>query len=352
MHWIAGWDAFTVAIVGWIGFILGCYPGYMDEQAERQLYSIRIGGHYHESPVMTALWAAIEYLVAGPFGMLALQSGLFLAGTTAILRRVAPPRTAALAAVGVLLFPPVFATMAVIWPEALMASALVAGWGAALQPRAHWRVMGALLAGIAIACRPEAGLAAVPLVAVVVTGPWWRRAALALGLTLCLAGGAYFANRVLEAEKAGPFSPQWLISTAGDAAADPALYLQQRWRFAQQQFAGRNPVYDQFGEVEQIRLLHHRATASLWQRNMQRFVRTVAATPLFAPGLYFALALVLLTIANKSALVRALAVSALSYELGVIAWQPSSDYRNAHYLVMASCIALMARLLPTLRSGA
>lgn len=339
LRWIAAWDPHTITVVGWIVFVLGCYPGYMDDDAARQLYTVRSGGYTGYSPVMTALWSALEYVIAGPFAMLGLQSGLFLVGTTAILRNVVTPRVAAVTAIGVLLFPPVFAVMAVIWPEALMAGALLAAFGAALKPCVPWRIIGAVLAVIAIACRPEAALAVIPLSVAVTSGSRWRRIALMLGVTLCVAAGAGISNRLLSRDDARP-SPQSSVTALATAAAeDPASYVRQRWQLARAQMMGRNAVYDDFGDGERIRLLHHRATVSVWQRDMQDLVRCVAATPLFAPALYLVLAIAILVIAWPYALIRALALSGIAYALGAAAAAPSSDYRYAHWLVTATCVA-------------
>src|SRR5579862_9430353 len=111
----------TILFAGWIAFVLGCYPGYLTTDSSLQLYTVRSGDFTDYSPMMTALWSALEYVTAGPFPMLALQSGLFLFGLDAILRKLLAPRAAAVTATCVLLFPPVFAVMAVIWPDALMA---------------------------------------------------------------------------------------------------------------------------------------------------------------------------------------------------------------------------------------
>jgi hypothetical protein len=99
------------------------------------------------------------------------------------------------------MFPPVYAVMAVIWPDSLMAGALLAGFAAALDARRNWRIAGAVLIAIAIACRPELKLAVIPLALVVVPAQvWWRRTAIALGLVIGLSIVAGVASWALVVE--------------------------------------------------------------------------------------------------------------------------------------------------------
>jgi hypothetical protein len=201
VRWIAARTPRQILCIGWIVFALGSYPGFMTTDGVIQLYTVRSGDYTDYSPVMTAIWGAFEYVVSGPFPMLALQSGLFLFGLQALLARVLSPRAAALTATGVLMFPPVYAVMAVIWPDSLMAGALLAGFAAALDARRNWKIAGAVLIAIAIACRPELKLALIPLAIVVVPAQvWWRRAAIAVGLVLGLSIVAGLANWALVVE--------------------------------------------------------------------------------------------------------------------------------------------------------
>ena len=198
VRWLAARTPRQILCVGWILFAFGAYPGYLTSDGVVQLYTVRSGDYSDYSPVMSALWGALEYIVSGPAPMLALQSGFFLFGLQALLSRVLTPRAAALTAIGVVMLPPVYSVMAVIWPDALMAGALLAGCAAALHPRRSWKLVGAVLIAIAIACRPEIKLAVIPLALVVVPAQvWWRRTAIAIGLALGLAVLAGLANWAL-----------------------------------------------------------------------------------------------------------------------------------------------------------
>ncbi len=404
----------TILFVGWIAFVLGCYPGYLSGDSVLQLYTVRSGDFTDYSPVMTALWSALEYVTAGPFPMLALQSGLFLFGLDAILRKLLVPRAAAVTASCVLLFPPVFAVMAVIWPESLMAGALLAGFGAALDDRRGWKIVGAVSIAIAIACRPEVALAVIPLAFTIVPASrWWRRTAIALGVTIGLAFVACVADRALTVvdtyawqqhlmvmdtvgvvRRAKVDSPAALeaafaglpladratlrarVKSANDAfgwsplsngekrifdlvttdeqasalAADwrhsiaqhPKAYALHRWAMTRALLRGKARVYDSFGGFELLKPLHHRASPSDYEVGMQHVVRLVAKTPLFMPWLYLALAIAALVLAWRRPIVRAIAASGLVYELSMFVLAPTGDYRYSHWLVSATCIAIVA----------
>ncbi|NVB77395.1 MAG: hypothetical protein HOV81_03290 [Kofleriaceae bacterium] len=197
-RWITSRPPIAYLIAGWIAFVLGSYPGYMSTESVLQLFTVRSGDYSDYAPVMTAIWGALEYVVSGPFPMLALQSGLFLFGTAAILRTVLSPRAAAVASSFVILFPPVFSVLAVIWPDALLAGCLVAAAGAAMQPGRRMKIVAAVLLVVACACRPEAVVAIIPITLLALPRRlWWRDAIVALGVTVAIAGTARLANHLL-----------------------------------------------------------------------------------------------------------------------------------------------------------
>jgi len=63
----------------------------------------------------------VDYVVAGPVGMLVLQATCFLAAVYLALRRAFEPRPAAWIAAAVFVFPPVLVPFSVIWKDPLMA---------------------------------------------------------------------------------------------------------------------------------------------------------------------------------------------------------------------------------------
>ena len=205
MRWIGSREPRTLLVAGWIVFVLSSYPGYLDLEATLQLFRVRTGEWSDQATLMAMLWSTLEYVAAGPFPMLVVQSGLFLFGLAAILRTLLAPgreRACAVTAAGVLLFPPVFAVMAVISPDALLAGLLVAGTAAILDGRRGWRVFGGALFVIACSCRPEITPALVPLALLVVT-KWsgWRRVVVASAITIGVAGVARVAELALTSNQ-------------------------------------------------------------------------------------------------------------------------------------------------------
>jgi hypothetical protein len=431
-RWLATRRPRTYLLAGWLVFMLGAYPGYLSIDGVLQLYTVRSGDYSDYAPIMSGLWGALEYVAAGPFPMLALQSGLFLFGLHAILAKILSPRAAAVTAAAVLLFPPVFAPMAVIWPEPLMAGALLATTGALLDGRRGWRIAAAFFAVIAVGCRFECAFALTPIAffALPASVQRWRRAALALALVVGVFGVAKVTDyalqvtetyswqqqlqvmdtigtlrrakvkdaKKLEAALAGlPIASHeslvermkqyndandWYplsngdkkilfpidtdeeskaLSTAwrGAITKHPGAYFFHRWTLTRNLLgiSGKwSPVFDDYGNVELLAPLHHRATASDWQYGMQRIVRAVAATPLMRPYLYLVLALVALWLARKQKILRSLLISGLVLEVTMFMFAPTGAYRYSHWFVTTTCIAIAALLIarrhPTGATGA
>jgi hypothetical protein len=199
--WLAARTPQQLLIAGWIASVLLCYPGYLSFDSVEQLGQVR-SGHFTDAyePVMTGVWWLCEWLFAGPFPMLALQTGLFVFGAFGVLRRVLAPRAGAVVAVCVLLAPPVFAPMAVIWPDSLMAGALLAATAGLLDERRAMKAAGAVALVIACGCRPEIAPAALPLAVLALPTSLagrLRRAVLALAIVVTCGGAARLASWLL-----------------------------------------------------------------------------------------------------------------------------------------------------------
>ena len=206
--WIASRSPRAFLFTGWIVFLLGSYPGFLSIESALELYEVRTGVYSDtHSGVMTLIWRACELVSAGPFPMLLVQSGLFLFGLAAVLRTIVTPRAAALLASAVLLFPPVFVVVATIWPDSLLAGALVAAAGALLDPRRGWKITGVVLLGVACSCRFAAIAAVVPLLLLVPTTlVGWKRIAAIAGVALAIEGAAVASDRILV--EVDTFEPQ------------------------------------------------------------------------------------------------------------------------------------------------
>lgn len=145
-------------------------------------------------PVMAALWGLVDRAVPGPFGMLAIQSGCFVAGIYLVMRRTLGEIPSACAAGALLLFPPIGATFAVIWKDCMMAGVLALGAPLLWSARRGAKLAGLALLLVATAFRYNAFAATLPLV---ILGFEWRpglpalrRYAIAIAVWLAITGAA------------------------------------------------------------------------------------------------------------------------------------------------------------------
>ncbi len=199
-----------ILAAGWLLFMLFAFPGYLTTESLDQLMDARVDQFTDwYAPVMSWIWRLIGHLIAGPAGMLALQSLLFLAGAFGLLRRALPDRAAALATCGVLLFPPITTVLAVIWRDGQLAGFILAGAAAVASDRRGWRIAGLALLIIGATMRDGATIAALPIVVALfwwradVVG--WRRAAIAAAAWVAVVAGATGLDRGLaDAETERP----------------------------------------------------------------------------------------------------------------------------------------------------
>ena len=200
----------TILLVGWALFLVYAYPGYMSTDSCDQLVQARAGIYNDWHPALMARqWAFVELFVSGPFGMLLVQSALFLWGVYFLLRRVAPsPRAAAALAVITLLFPPVMTTMAVIWKDSQMAGYLAMGAALVLSERRRLRMLGYALLFVACGMRYNAAAAVLPILVHATwswTRPRWQRVGAAGLITVALFVGSGQLNELLTDEHQYPW---------------------------------------------------------------------------------------------------------------------------------------------------
>ena len=191
-----------ILVIGGLVFLLYAYPGIMSIDSVDQLTEAREGFYTDpHPPVMAAIWRALDAIIAGPFLMLLLQSIAFLAGVYLVLTRVLARRSAAIAAVLVLLFPPVMCTMAFIWKDALMAGMLALAAGLVMQ-RCRWaRVASLVCFAVATAVKYNAFAASFPLIVLLFEWTpgkrWLVRYALAAVAWLAITFSAMGVNELL-----------------------------------------------------------------------------------------------------------------------------------------------------------
>src|SRR5687767_4566563 len=211
IHRIAEWlrtlPPFAILAIGWFVFVMLAYPGHMTKDSWDQLSHARSGWSMDEHPpLMQAIAWVTDRLVAGPIGMVMLQSLLFLAGTYLLLRRAMSARVAAIAACVVLLFPPVIAVLVVMWKDSLMAGALMLAAPLILAPNRSTRLVGLALALVGGGVRFN-GLAATFGIVVLLfewlppKGTKWRqrlrRYGLAFGVWALITAASFVVNAMI-----------------------------------------------------------------------------------------------------------------------------------------------------------
>lgn len=406
----------TLALA-WGVFLLYAYPGYVPPEGADMLVDSRVGitTDWH-SPVMTAIWQLIEQGMAGPPGLLLVQSGMLLYGTYVLARRAVAARTAALVAGGVLLFPPILAAVAVLSAEVLLASFLVAGIAALTSSCRYWRLGGLGLLVLASGLVGAAPLAGFVIVVSLFVWPaydrGWRRwsVATAAGVLVVLAGIGLRTGLVdarthrVEIVRAMEDITGTLAyaDDLDDAAARPLLatvaltvdselqsHARKQYRRAsrgrglfvwpetaeQQRELLRarreliasyrvaylrhralqlyralglpptrrpTPIYTSFvPSIESAASMQYLARHSLLQQSLVDAVEAISGTFLFRPYLYAGLALIMvpLAIRRRRWLALVLVGSAAAYALLFAIFATREEYRDLHWLVVATVLA-------------
>lgn len=206
---------FWFLLVSGVLTVMFAWPGHLNYDGSLQLMQARANVYedWHP-PVMARYWRVLDQLIAGPVLLLLLQTALFLWGTYGLLRLRFSPRTSALMASLLLLFPPVLATMAGVWKDTQMAGFVLAGTYLMLGATWRRRAVGIAMFVLAAAVRDN-GVTALPgllLVVVAVWTPsaWWKRVAIVAGLTIAIFGVAVLANAALTDKR----SYAWFHTTA------------------------------------------------------------------------------------------------------------------------------------------
>jgi hypothetical protein len=162
---IAGAPPGAVLGAAWAALIIYAFPGQLTQDSFDHLREARAGVYSDaHPPIINLTWKVLDLVIAGPFGMLVVQSGLLLAGLYAMLRHTFEPRRAAWWTAGVFVFPPVLTVMAVIWKDCMMAGLLAVGIAGLMASRRRARLGGLVALTGAAAFRYNAFAATLPLV--------------------------------------------------------------------------------------------------------------------------------------------------------------------------------------------
>lgn len=206
----------VILVAGWIWFLAYGYPGYMSYDSAYELAQARHVEKMNDwhPPVFSLLWRYTDWLFAGPFPILVIQSIVFVIGVRALLRGVLPGRAGAIVTIAILLAPQTVVVVGVIWKDALMAGCVMCGIACLFTERRPWRITGYVLIFLATALRYNAAAATLPIVVLQfgwkTAMPKWRRFALGSALWVAIALGAVLLNSHYVQVKKYP----WQVSVA------------------------------------------------------------------------------------------------------------------------------------------
>lgn len=253
----------AILALGLSCFLLVAYPGFTSPDSISQLTEARRGVYsdWHP-PFMAFVWRYLDMLWSGTFLMLVLQSTTFLLGAYALLARTMVPKRAAVVAVCVLLFPPIFTPMAVIWKDSQMAGYVLAGTAALISPRLGWKLVGCVLLFVATAVRHNALAATLPIVFFLFTcRGWagWRRYLAATVVWAAITSTASFANKKLTTLPDYP----WHNSVAYFDIAGTALFSHELDDAKLREMLDGVPLAIQTGIAKRLRYLY--APDAWWQ---------------------------------------------------------------------------------------
>jgi len=186
--------------------VIYAYPGQMTQDSYDHLREVRdriwTDGH---PPALTAMWAVTDYVVAGPFGMLVIQTTLAIWGLYLVFRRTFTPRRAAWATTGLFLYPPVMLLFPVIWKDSPMTGFLLVG-ACLLHAERRWvRIAGLVALAATTALRYNAFAATFPLIVMVFEWKpgmhWLRRYAISTAAWLATTLAAFGFNEAIVDKK-------------------------------------------------------------------------------------------------------------------------------------------------------
>jgi hypothetical protein len=303
----------AVLAAAWLALVIYGYPGRMPRASVELLQHARAP---HPS-VAALVWHVLEYVIAGPTGMLLVQVTLALAGAYGILRTTLPERRAAwlTAAFGVL--PPVLATVTIISPQAFATALLLAGAASLLGRR---RRSGLALLGLAAAADPAALVATLPIIVLLLRDP------------------------LLLTDRRGRAFLTWLALAACAVAANVALT-----RAAPPLHAPRSSVLatvttiDPATSPDDVLL---RLGVPTERSHLQDIVTAVLdVVPVgYTPWLYMAVALALLVMRRRDRTAAALLAAGLLSELALLITATDADaYRSIGLYACTLLVALRGR---------
>lgn len=189
----------AVLLGAWLILMVYAFPGQMTQDSFDHMREAR-DGIYSDAhpPIMNVLWKVCDTIVAGPLGILVVQTLTFLAGLYYLFRRTFEPRAAAWWAGALFIWPPSLTVMSVIWKDCVMAALLAVGAALLMSDRRSRKLWGLAAMLGATAFRYNAFGATLPLVVLLFEWSpgwhWLKRYALAAVAWLAVTAAAFGIN--------------------------------------------------------------------------------------------------------------------------------------------------------------
>ena len=313
-----------ILLAGWTLFVIHAYPGLVSPETVIELGDARrhdfISGV--EPASITALWAMLDFVIAGPFGMIAAASLTLLGGTYLLARRCGiAGRTAALVGAGVLLAPPVLAGTAIASGFALYAGLAALGCALVLADTRWQRGIGLALLALAAASRFGGAVGTLPLVlAMPLSGAAVRRVAIAVGL---------WAATIVVAVGLG-----WAVE---DRDSGERARASEATSFAEALVRVPSPTSRDTQPLAALRELEVQTGYAAVQRASDAVVRGLHVA--MVPIAYCVLALALLVWLRRDRILRALLASGLAIEASQFYVAGDGLYERSHWLVTTVAIS-------------
>jgi len=191
----------TVLAIAWLWLVLYGFPGQMTTDSFEHLIEARSGLYTDGSPpAYNLLFWISDQTFGGQVLVFLVQITAFVLGAYLTMRRLVP-RHAHWFAFALVMFPPVFTPLALVWKDALMPALLLLAIGSFLDERRWVRLLGVAAVFGAIAIRYNAFAAAFPIVVLLFQWRdgmhWVKRTGLALVVWLATTLAAFQFNKLL-----------------------------------------------------------------------------------------------------------------------------------------------------------
>lgn len=233
------------------------------------------------APLMAIIWVAAEHVVAGPFGMLVLQTAFFWTGLALLANRITAPVWLRASFLLVLaLAPPILSLAGTIWKDVFMVSLLTLAFGVADRRLAFWPV-----ALLATASRHNA-IPAVALAVLLHLSPQrvsLRGIGYALAASAAMLVTSLWFNYAVSTDRTHPMQMFVIGDVAGIAAATDKVPAVDSCHFKDSATIQRGALLDEpkiaAAAVAATTRLTTCSDDGAWQRLLDQWLTLVSAHP-------------------------------------------------------------------------